>query len=482
MDYLKKCEQLKIVDATCGKGKTSWAIQHMYEVELSEKFIYITPFLTEVQRVKESVTSRKFYEPTKNDQNVTKLESLKHLLEKGENIVATHSLFLNADDEILKLIFLQDYTLILDEVMNVIEQVPIKQDDIKVLLKAKTDEEQLFITVKENGYVKWNHRKYNGDRFSHIKHLSYTDNLIIYNDIAMYWTFPAAVFKSFKDVYILTYMFYGQLQRYYFDLFKVKYKFLSVDLNTVTGKYELTQYVRPTQEKELQELREKIRIYYKGLNDKKDLNAIGEEKSAFSSSWIKRYLGDKSVLKMITDSAYNFHRNKCQSKSDKVMWTCVKEFEKKLAVPKAKKQFVEVTCRATNNYVERDTLIYLANRYMNPVTKQFFKSHNIRVDEDLWALSELIQWLFRSAIRKEQPINLYIPSSRMRELLEKYLSGESVAWFEKIFDGMMVWQNQSQKQKKIESTSKEETVAVPSKGVNENLNPYKIWVSRWYPL
>ncbi|MDM5223003.1 hypothetical protein QUF86_20130 [Peribacillus sp. NJ11] len=448
MDYLKKCERLTVVDATCGKGKTSWAIQHMNEVELSEKFIYITPFLTEVQRVKESVTGRKFYEPTKDDQNVTKIESFKQLLEKGENIVATHSLFLNIDDEILKLIYLQDYTLILDEVMNVIEQVPIKQDDIKVLLQAKTDKDEHFITVKENGYVKWNNREYAGDRFSHIKHLAYTNNLIIHNNTAMYWTFPAAVFKSFKDVYILTYMFYGQLQRYYFDLFNVKYKFHSVDLNTV-GKYELTSYVKPTKEKELPVLKENIRIYYKGHKDKKDLNAIGEETSAFSSSWIKRHLDKKSILKMISDNAYNFYRNKCEAKSDKVMWTCVKEFEKQLSVPKAKKQFVEVTCRATNNYVERNTLIYLSNRYMNPVTKQFFKSHNIKVDEDGWALSELLQWLFRSCIRQGQKINLYVPSSRMREMLEKYLNGEPVAYFEeKIFDDIIRNQTQLQRESK----------------------------------
>ncbi|WP_437828595.1 hypothetical protein ACQRXC_13355 [Niallia taxi] len=433
MEHFSKCERLKVIDATCGKGKTSWAIQYMNESEISEKFIYITPFLTEVQRVKESVIRRKFYEPTKNEQNVTKLESLKYLLERGENIVATHSLFLNIDEEIVKLISLQDYTLILDEVMNVIEQAPIKQDDIKVLLQAKTDENEPFITIKEDGYVKWNNRNYNGDKFNHIKNLAYSNNLIIHNDIAMYWTFPATVFKSFKDVYILTYMFYGQLQRYYFDLFNVKYKFRSVQINAVTGRYELTKYVRPTQEKELQELKDNIHIYYKGLNDKKDLNAIGEEKGAFSSSWIERHMGNKSVLKMITDNAYNFHRNKCRSLSEKVMWTCVKKFEKKLAVPKVKKQFVEVTCRATNNYVERDTLIYLANRYMNPVTSQFFKSNGIKIDEDLWALSELIQWLFRSAIRQGNPVNLYIPSSRMRGLLEKYLSGKAVAYFEERF-------------------------------------------------
>lgn len=430
---LSRCERLKIIDATCGKGKTSWAIQHMNESEISEKFIYITPFLTEVKRVKESVRTKKFHEPTKNEQNVTKLESFKHLLEKGENIVATHSLFLSIDEEIIKLISLQGYILILDEVMNVIEQVPIKQDDIKVLLQAKTDDNKPFINIKENGYVEWKNKKYNGDKFNHIKHLAYSNNLIIYNNIAMYWTFPVNTFKCFKDVYILTYMFYGQLQRYYFDLFNVKYRFYSVKFNNLTTKYELIPYIRPTKEMELQELKSRIRIYYKGEKDKKDLNSIGEERGAFSTTWIKRNINNKSILKMISDSGYNFYRNKCGSKSEKVMWTCVKDFEKNLGIPKAKKQFVEVTCRATNNYAERDTLIYFANRYMNPVTKQFFKSHGIKVDEDLWALSELIQWLFRSAIRLGNPVNLYIPSSRMRELLERYLDGEAVAYFEKKF-------------------------------------------------
>ena len=42
-------------------------------------------------------------------------------------------------------------------------------------------------------------------------------------------------------------------------------------------------------------------------------------------------------------------------------------------------------------------------------------------NEDIWALSELIQWLFRSAIREEKEVNLYMPSSRMRSLLKDWL-------------------------------------------------------------
>ena len=44
-------------------------------------------------------------------------------------------------------------------------------------------------------------------------------------------------------------------------------------------------------------------------------------------------------------------------------------------------------------------------------------------DKDLWALSTMLQFIFRSRLRKGEPINLYIPSKRMRELFLKWLNG-----------------------------------------------------------
>jgi hypothetical protein len=46
------------------------------------------------------------------------------------------------------------------------------------------------------------------------------------------------------------------------------------------------------------------------------------------------------------------------------------------------------------------------------------------VDGDMYALSSLIQWVWRSAIRDGKPIILYVPSSRMRGLLIKWLNDE----------------------------------------------------------
>jgi hypothetical protein len=61
---------------------------------------------------------------------------------------------------------------------------------------------------------------------------------------------------------------------------------------------------------------------------------------------------------------------------------------------------------------------------MNPMEERFFSQRDIHVDQDLLALSDLLQWIFRSRIREGQPIEIYIPSKRMRTLLYKWLDGE----------------------------------------------------------
>ena len=71
--------------------------------------------------------------------------------------------------------------------------------------------------------------------------------------------------------------------------------------------------------------------------------------------------------------------------------------------------------RATNDYKYKTHLMYIYNRYMKPDLKMLFKTE---LNEDIYALSDLVQWVFRSAIRDNKPINLYLPSERMRNLIE----------------------------------------------------------------
>ncbi len=58
---------------------------------------------------------------------------------------------------------------------------------------------------------------------------------------------------------------------------------------------------------------------------------------------------------------------------------------------------------------------------MDPFYKHFFGKKGIKLDINQYALSEMLQWIFRSAIRNNQEITIYIPSERMRNLLFDYL-------------------------------------------------------------
>ncbi len=77
--------------------------------------------------------------------------------------------------------------------------------------------------------------------------------------------------------------------------------------------------------------------------------------------------------------------------------------------------------RGTNDYAHCSHLIYLYDQYMNPHVARWLED-NSRALDDAYALTELIQWVWRSRVRKGQPIIFYLPSLRMRQLIEKWLS------------------------------------------------------------
>jgi len=411
--------KINIVDSIMGSGKTSWAIQFMKEAPKYKKFLYITPFKSEVERVISSVNSD-FKRPLIDDHHNTLLKDIKRLIANGDNIVSTHSLFRSVDSEVIDLLDMENYTLILDEVMDVIEQVDISRDDLKMLTENEV------IEVDSKGVVQWKQSNYKTGYFEKLRNIANSGNLRMYEDkkeepVAVYWTFPLDAFKCFEEIYILTYMFDGQIQRAYFDLYGQKYVYKSVVKEG--NDYKLAPYVSFRKE-DRSKLRELITIYLLSSTDKKDMNRMGNKHNYFSVADLKKKVKNKNTKKIIRDNAYNFYRNKCYTPTDEVMWTTFVEFQDNLSPIGLKEHFVSVNARATNEFKHKSTCIYLANMYLNPLTKHFFNKQGVEVNVDLYAISELLQWIFRSRIRTGEPINVYIPSVRMRTLLQRYLDNE----------------------------------------------------------
>lgn len=404
-------ERVKVIDSIMGSGKTSAAIDMMNNSGTDENFIFITPYLDEVDRIKKSISSKQIYEPKvkkKGDKTQYKFESFHELLSQNKNIVATHNLFKNANDETKELILSGNYTLILDEVMEVVEQLRVKKHDLTTLFESK-------LIYVEDGFVKWNEEKKDYEtRYDDIRDMALNNNLMYFKDNILIWNFPADIFKLFKEVYILTYMFDAQIQRYYYDINNIKYqKYVS---EFIDGQYRFTKHNTEYESILKAQLRNKIKIY------EGNLNTVGQLDYSLSSNWYK----NKSpyTIKKVKNNVFNYFNNIVKSSSDEAMWTTYSEHKNKVKGNGYTKGFVSCNARATNDFKHKKHLVYTINRYVNTVLYNYFKEkYQITIDQDAFALSELVQWIWRSAIRDGEEITLYIPSLRMRELLIEWLNG-----------------------------------------------------------
>ena len=433
-----------VIDAICGAGKTSYAIQMMNEsyqqgletiegfgedgyIDKSDKFIYVTPFLDEAERIKHE-TNIDIITPVNKP---TKSKHVDMLVKYGHNIVMTHELFAKLSISTLKEIELQGYTLIMDEVANVLQQVNISKRDIEVLVSSG------LIEIKEKGKVDWidedyDNEKYNGqkNRFNDIKTLAEKDNLYMQNGAAMFWVMDVQSFYSFNEVYILTYLFDGQIQKYYYDMHELDYTKKSVTKQN--DRYILTDYDKLKENRE--NINQLLNIYEDGVSKtgrKSYLNSNFVNKTTnwdLSSGWLER--ASKEQIEQIKRNLYTYFRNQSDTPNKKLFWTTTKSIAETIKTKKTtynknndrnKDNFLPLNARATNEYSDRTAVAYVYNRFMNPMEKSFFYSRGVSVNEDMLAQSDLIQFLFRGCIRNNEEMNCYIPSKRMRELLYDWL-------------------------------------------------------------
>lgn len=412
-------KKIKIIDSIMGGGKSSWAIQEMNKnCNKDISFLYATPYLDECKRIRKEVKNRNIIEPNEKFGKGSKFRHLKQLVTEGENICCSHMLLKYADKELIDALRSNNYILILDEVMNVVELQEINHKDKEYILRLG-----LISVNKENRVIWTGDEDYDG-KFKDIKILAENENLYMSRNNFMFWTFPNKIFGYFDDVYILTYMFKGQIQRYYYDYFKIEYDYYSIEKDA-KGIYKLGEYsIKKESRKNIKKL---VSIYEDTAQSRLNSNFFIDGKESFkhtelSSSWFMRATGKE--IERLKNNLYTYFRNNCNSSSKYNLWTTKSQYQSLLKGKGYAKGFIALNIRATNDYQDKKNLAYVYNRYINPLEQAFFLDKDIRIDNDLLAISDLLQWIWRSRIRKGEPINIYIPSRRMRELLYKYLNYE----------------------------------------------------------
>lgn len=390
---------ITIVDARMGRGKSSAAIRYMNQWADKKCFLYVTPYLSEVDRVCELCD---FEEP--GCDYMSKSLQLKAMMKRRCNIASTHALFTLMDDEALDLARENGYNLIIDESLQVIQGVTASPKDKELLLNN-------LMTVDENGVVSWVCEDYEG-KFEGYKKMA-DEGTLYYCAGTFYEVMNPKRFLPFGEVFMLTYLFDGQLQKAYFDYYGFDYDIVGVERDE-SGYYfsDKPDAPPPTD--------------YSGLIhivEEKDaggrMNGVGIGRTALSVNWFKRRGRGHDDIKTLKNCLYTFFERRTNSTAERRLWTTYKDYEECLlgARNRYASNFLALNARATNAYKNADCVAYLVNRFIDPNITKFFATKGIEVDSDQFALSEMLQFIWRSAIRDDREINLYIPSRRMRELL-----------------------------------------------------------------
>lgn len=408
--------KIELLDSIMGSGKTQGVIQWMLN-NPQNKYLYVSPMLTEVEeRIPTACQALEFTYPC-TEEYKTKGQHLLKLLEEGCNVSFTHSLFTDLTKQHLSLIRKHEYVLIVDEEVAFIE--PYKgnysRDDIVSLEKAG------HIRVEEDnlGRVVWqwyDDNEMNDTAYSKLKRMS--DLGMLYcakrDRKIMVVHLPIELVQSSRRVILLTYLFKGSVMESFMDLKGIKIVPFKEVVPPKTTKDVLTKakslitFIDTTTTKAVSNLSMSSTWYSKNATTA-DLERVSN--AIFS---VYRKFGDKESFiftapKSLADYQY--------VKDEKL--------KRNIIHKKMPKDVDWIYCgtKATNMWSHKTVAVHAYNRYVNTAIKAYLQDYGTPPDDDMFALSEMVQWIFRTCIRNDEPLQLCILNSRMKGLLCNWLSG-----------------------------------------------------------
>lgn len=408
--------KIELLDSIMGSGKTQGVIQWMLN-NPQNKYLYVSPMLTEVEeRIPTACQALEFTYPC-TEEYKTKGQHLLKLLEEGCNVSFTHSLFTDLTKQHLSLIRKHEYVLIVDEEVAFIE--PYKgnysRDDIVSLEKAG------HIRVEEDnlGRVVWqwyDDNEMNDTAYSKLKRMS--DLGMLYcakrDRKIMVVHLPIELVQSSRRVILLTYLFKGSVMESFMDLKGIEIVPFKEVVPPKTTKDVLTKakslitFIDTTTTKAVSNLSMSSTWYSKNATTA-DLEKVSN--AIFS---VYRKFGDKESFiftapKSLADYEY--------VKDEKL--------KRNIIHKKMPKDVDWIYCgtKATNMWSHKSIAVHAYNRYVNTAIKAYLQDYGTPPDDDMFALSEMVQWIFRTCIRNDEPLQLCILNNRMKGLLCNWLNG-----------------------------------------------------------
>ena len=407
---------VNVCDAIMGSGKSSAAITYINE-HPEKRFVYVTPYLDEAHRIAVACPRAEFVEPCKQGQfHWSKTVHTADLIASGRNIASTHSAFRYYTRDMLDTIQEKKYVLIMDEACEALEGAELRQGDLRLLKAAGA------IEANEDGSYREGANSFKDSRFEDALRLVKSRDIIVTagetgsGKESFCWRLPPDLFMAFAEVYVLTYMFEGQSLSLFLKMHNITYQKIGV-ARDVDGTHRFSDHVDYIPEY-VGDLTSKLHIL-----EHARLNRCGDRQGSLSASWYKRSTSD---VEQVKKNIYNFFRNIMGDKGvDQRMWSTYKSAKTKVRGKGYSNCFVPLNERATNNYREKTVLAYCVNVHFHTGQKMYYRRHGVQLDENMYALSTMVQWIWRSAIRDGKEVWVYVPSKRMRNLLQDWIEETS---------------------------------------------------------
>lgn len=454
-------KKVKVIDSVMGSGKTSYMIEYLKNNNNSQ-VLYVTPLLTECERVSEETGHiNNIGEDLKKSYN-GKVKAAEALLRQGSSVAITHSAFMLFSEEIVSLIEDLGISLIIDETVGSVTPINLSAVEVKFL----RDSNSIIETECDNGarLVRWNEdSELNDSRVLEIYKKFFDCNKEVYltdENKVVVWSLPCGIYHASKDVTLMTYNFRGTEMEAYFKFhsidydvyhmqddslvegdpmicgkcFKDKVNIIKHNINNVGNKHGNSDKEPLTKYWYLHASKEQIdKVKNNTYNFFQNLTGYGSKHNmwtVFESAEMTNYVEDAyggrwDKISITEDGKQMRKKKKLKAKIERAPFKSVGRIPKDLPEDsteyKQKMCWVPCNSRGTNIYADRKAVAYLNCMNISPSLVSFFDAFDIEIDNTTFALNVMLQWIWRSAIRNGEQIDLYIPSKRMRHILMDWL-------------------------------------------------------------
>lgn len=420
-------QYVEILDSIMGSNKTNGIIKWMDE-HPDERYMYVSPLLSEVTGDSRLQTDLKYisFEYPESVEGGTKSDDLLNKLKSNVNICCTHSLYLLMDDSHLQEIKARGYVVIIDEELGVIDGLEnYSRDDLDYLI-AKKD-----ITIGDtDGMISWVGGVVGKDaKYKHLSNLCNSKSVYAAKrqDNVMVTQLPIALFTCAKRVIIMTYMFEGNILDCFLKLKGIEIRpFTEVETTKISKEdiRALITLIPPT------EVLRNIKMSYLGYerNSKSDCTKIESYirnvcRAHHASSFDVMYTFPKKLTdtersngKKIRPASFTEYKIIKTDASGNP--TLDKHGEHTIITEPC---WLYASCRATNKYAFKWCLIHAYDRYPKAPVESYLQDYGHAPSRNVYAISDICQWVWRSRIRNGEPIVLAIASKRMYNLFNQWL-------------------------------------------------------------